>query len=683
VLLGEPPFTGHSAASIISSILRDTPPPARGQRENLPRQLDRILGMCLAKDPDRRFQSALDLRNALEALRDELQDPDADVAFMEPSRKRRWPAFAAMALVAAGAALAGQYLLVAKEPVPNGPRVDAAGIELSPMSRQGQLSDFPSWSPDGQWLLYASDRGGNMDLWRVRVDGGEPEQLTTTAYDEREPSYSPAGDQIAFESDHEGESAIYLVNEVGGGTATRLWGPAAHPVWSRDGQRLAFDWEGTVYVIRATKGATPFPLLDGTAGIPHAAWSARDDALYIWNWVAGDVWYVPIDKWPPHSLGLVPTGQEVVSLAVSPAGDELLLSRGQYGGNKDIWSVPLDPETGEPAGEAVRLTHPFTDDRHLAFSPDGSRVAFTARVVERHLWKVPLDDETGLLRGPVGEQFTWAAPLNYYPSVTSDGSKVTWTAHLSVAGLLFTADTDLGAATPLKVTSTWGNDDREIGGSFAPDGEQLVYSRPVEDHRYVLARIDCVQCVTLRMTENEPDQRDSHPTWSPADDAIAFMSTRSGSWDIWTIGLEIGAEPSRLTDLEGDELFPSWHPDGRRIAFSSQQAAGIDLWEVDLATGDSTPLVQAPGQEAWGMWHPDGARFYYTSNQNGTFNVWMLAPGGEPVQVTSYDGLATGLPEVALYTKFAVSRDHLILPVETRSGEVWVMKRQPRKGSSP
>ena len=83
------------------------------------------------------------------------------------------------------------------------------------------------------------------------------------------------------------------------------------------------------------------------------------------------------------------------------------------------------------------------------------------------------------------------------------------------------------------------------------------------------------------------------------------------------------------------------------------------------------------------MWHPDGARLYYTSNQNGAFNVWMLAPGREPVQVTAYDGLATGLPEVALYTKFAVSRDHLILPVENRSGEIWVMQRQPREGSSP
>ena len=83
------------------------------------------------------------------------------------------------------------------------------------------------------------------------------------------------------------------------------------------------------------------------------------------------------------------------------------------------------------------------------------------------------------------------------------------------------------------------------------------------------------------------------------------------------------------------------------------------------------------------MWHPDGARLFYTSNQSGAFNVWLLAPGSEPVQVTTYDSLANGLPEDALYTKFAVSRDHLILPLETRAGEIWVMKRQPREGLQP
>ena len=55
----------------MSSILRDTPPPVTEIRDELPDHLGRILRRCLEKDLDRRYQTALDLRNELEDLRDE------------------------------------------------------------------------------------------------------------------------------------------------------------------------------------------------------------------------------------------------------------------------------------------------------------------------------------------------------------------------------------------------------------------------------------------------------------------------------------------------------------------------------------------------------------------------------------------------------------------------------------
>jgi len=53
----------------MSSILRDTPPPVTEIRDELPDHLGRILRRCLEKDPNRRCQSALDLRNELEDVR--------------------------------------------------------------------------------------------------------------------------------------------------------------------------------------------------------------------------------------------------------------------------------------------------------------------------------------------------------------------------------------------------------------------------------------------------------------------------------------------------------------------------------------------------------------------------------------------------------------------------------------
>lgn len=73
MLTGRRPFTGDSQVSTLSSVLRDTPPPVHEVKPDLPRHLGRIVHRCLAKEADRRYQTALDVRNELEGLRDEVQ----------------------------------------------------------------------------------------------------------------------------------------------------------------------------------------------------------------------------------------------------------------------------------------------------------------------------------------------------------------------------------------------------------------------------------------------------------------------------------------------------------------------------------------------------------------------------------------------------------------------------------
>ena len=72
MLTGERPFAGDSNASTISAILRDTPPPVNEVREHLPNHLGRIIRRCLAKEPDRRYQTSLDLRNDLQELKEDV-----------------------------------------------------------------------------------------------------------------------------------------------------------------------------------------------------------------------------------------------------------------------------------------------------------------------------------------------------------------------------------------------------------------------------------------------------------------------------------------------------------------------------------------------------------------------------------------------------------------------------------
>ena len=53
-------------------------------------------------------------------------------------------------------------------------------------------------TPDGQWLVFDSDRGGNADIYRMRLPGGTPEQLTTDPRDDFIPRWSADGREIAF-----------------------------------------------------------------------------------------------------------------------------------------------------------------------------------------------------------------------------------------------------------------------------------------------------------------------------------------------------------------------------------------------------------------------------------------------------------------------------------------------------
>ena len=80
VATGRKPFRGDSAVELASSILRDTPVPVDDLKSGLPHQLGRIIRYCLEKDPERRYQTAKDLRNELEDLKREVTSQDFEIS---------------------------------------------------------------------------------------------------------------------------------------------------------------------------------------------------------------------------------------------------------------------------------------------------------------------------------------------------------------------------------------------------------------------------------------------------------------------------------------------------------------------------------------------------------------------------------------------------------------------------
>lgn len=129
------------------------------------------------------------------------------------------------------------------------------------VSRQvttGSYNDIsPSWSPDRNRIVFASDRSGrdDFDLFVINADGSELVQLThTPMVDEIEPAWSPNGATIAYVErfffPHRGsEYRLSLISADGKETRRLTEGPNdTSPAWSPDGRFLAFEREELIKV---------------------------------------------------------------------------------------------------------------------------------------------------------------------------------------------------------------------------------------------------------------------------------------------------------------------------------------------------------------------------------------------------------------------------------------------------
>ncbi len=74
------------------------------------------------------------------------------------------------------------------------------------------IESQPAWSPDGEWIAFASDRKGSPDIWIVKPDGQGLEQLTNSSAFESSPCWSPSGEEIAFVSNESGRMQLTVIN---------------------------------------------------------------------------------------------------------------------------------------------------------------------------------------------------------------------------------------------------------------------------------------------------------------------------------------------------------------------------------------------------------------------------------------------------------------------------------------
>ena len=97
-----------------------------------------------------------------------------------------------------------------------------------------------TWSPDGRFIAYSSDRGGKFDIWVQQVSGGDPVQITKGPGHNWQPDWSPDGKYIAYRSE-DGNGGLFIVPALGGeGLERKIASFGYYPIWSPDSSELLF-----------------------------------------------------------------------------------------------------------------------------------------------------------------------------------------------------------------------------------------------------------------------------------------------------------------------------------------------------------------------------------------------------------------------------------------------------------
>lgn len=125
---------------------------------------------------------------------------------------------------------------------------------------------------------------------------------------------------------------------------------------------------------------------------------------------------------------------------------------------------------------------------------------------------------------------------------------------------------------------------------------------------------------------------------SVASTQIAFVSSRSGSKEIWVMDYD-GANQRQLTSLKSISLTPRWSPDVSRIAFTCfAPYAGVTSAQICMYSLDSGRLVAFPRFRATNTtpaWSPDGTQLIFSSSMQGNSELYVTdVNGGRPKRLT-------------------------------------------------
>ncbi|MGB7643976.1 MAG: S41 family peptidase [Pseudomonas fluorescens] len=507
--------------------------------------------------------------------------------------------------------------------------VNAAPLPLPDAERPLWLRT-PSVSPDGSRIAFT--HGGQ--IWVVPATGGEARSLTSDQFYSHHPVWSPDGQRLAFASRRHGNDDVFVM-PVAGGAVTRLTHHSTNDVpqaFTPDGQEVLFASNRL--------GDAKASALDGSKDL---------------NGLFEQLYSVPAQGGRPVMVLPFPA----LEVAPSADGQRLLYTDRRSSENewrkhhvseaaRDIWLFD------RKAGTHRRLSDFRGEDRNAVWTPQQDAVLWLSeRSGSFNVWRQPL-------AGGSAQQITFHKdhPVRFLSSAR-DGT------------LVYGFDGEIwrqpaGATQPQRVPVQIRQGNLMAGPSnvnLAGQATELAVS-PTAPEYALIARgevfvVSALSGVTRRITNTPAEER--HLSYAPDGRSLLYASERNGRWEIMEARLNraddtgfAGATPfteSVLISSEGDAFQPMSSPDGKRIAYRQDRT---NLRVFERQTRQS---VQVLGKESVYSytdddlnfaWAPDGRWLVSRTGFETTAEIELIdANGRAPRRNISRSGFTDSHPMVS------------------------------------
>jgi len=596
-------FNATSNASLIVAIMREEPTPIAQIRKLTPRGLEQIVRICLAKNPDERFQSAHDVRLALHMLR------DATSVLEVPARRRRWLVPLALSLAALAALALAARMLVRPTKDPRTYRFHVYPPPGSSFPSLGEGGGI-ALSPDGTQLLFeATGADGRPFLWLRALNEEEAKLLVGTEGGEY-PFWSPDGKNIGFFAD----GKLKRMALPGGPAQTICDAPSPRGgAWSaKDVILFAPFLHGPLHRVPAA-GGQPVPLSLTTTEAYSQRWPAfLDDDRFVF---VAQSKRAELHGLFAGSLGSRETRRllpDALSVAFVPP-DRLYFVRDDV-----LVEQRLDAK-GALIGDAATVTNQIVYYEDRAYVPitaaaDGTLAFRRNGAASLRIAWVTRD---GLRQSVLGDAGEYEGV-----SISPDGSRVTYGYFDAKESLNHIAIASLPDGAPRRFTFARGN---QYSAVWSPDGSRVAFS---DDQ----AGVDTLSVRPLSGTGNErpliphPPSSTYAQSWSPDGARLLYRTQNPKSgYDVRLLTLASGETADYIAG-PGDQSQAQFSPDGRWVAYTSTESGRLEVYVQPFpATGARWQVSTAGGEQA--RWRRDGRELFYLAPDRTLMSVPLAVPG--------------------------------------------------------